>query len=107
MDAEKSELAQSSRCHHFIRVTKERNMDSTATACECDEVTPLKLLAIQSIMISKLDYWSSATLAPAVCRTLDLAQTGYTICDNCWIARPVGKPGKPNKHPLIAYLCER
>ena len=57
------------------------------------EVVPLKLLAVRSIMISRIDYWTSESLAPAVCKILDMSQSQYKICDKCWVAKPLRSTG--------------
>ena len=84
-----SDLA-SSRWRGFVS-THHEGMGRRNTGVPFSEeelVTPLAILAVQSIMVSKIDYWSnSGSIAPAVCRTLDLAQMEYRICDHCFTAR--------------------
>lgn len=57
------------------------------------EVTPLKLLALQQIMTSRIDYWNSKSLAPVVCKILDNAQSQFKICDHCFVAKPLEVQG--------------
>ena len=83
-----ADLATRARREGYITVITEQVRDEIER-----EVVPLKLLAVQSIMISKIDYWSSVNLAPAVCKILDMCQSEYKICDHCFAAIPHHRPG--------------
>ena len=85
-------MAVSARRNRYIAVVQEQV--SQLEGEELGEVIPLKLLAVQSIMTHRIDYWKDGSLAPAVCKILDMSQSEYKICDKCWTAMPLREPGE-------------
>ena len=80
------------RCNKYIAIAPEMRLESASESL--GEVTPLKLLALQQIMTSRIDYWNSRSLAPVVCKILDNAQSQFKICDHCFVAKPLEVQGK-------------
>ncbi len=68
---------------------------------------PLKLLAVQSLLTHKIDYWGDGTLAPAVCKILNVAQAEYKICEMCWVARAQYVPGQWANLPMGVCTVRR
>ena len=81
------------RCNKYISMAPEMLLGSSQEA-PGGEVTPLKLLALQRIMTSRIDYWESSSLAPVVCKILDNAQSQFKICDHCFVAKPLEVRGE-------------
>ena len=79
--------------NNFIVIVPDKAQKRAGEDEPLGEVVPLKLLAVRSIMISRIDYWDSSSLAPAVCKVLDMSQTQYKICDKCWVAKPLRSTG--------------
>lgn len=80
------------RYNKYIAIAPEKHLKS-ADERPGGEVTPLKLLALQQIMTSRIDYWNSKSLAPVVCKILDNAQSQFKICDHCFVAKPLEVQG--------------
>lgn len=94
-----ADLAAGSRSNRYISIIPERHRTVSEDEEEEEDqrdlgmVVPLKLLAVQSLITHRIDYWGDGTLAPAVCKILDTAQVDYKICEVCWVARARCVPG--------------
>lgn len=69
-------ISSGGRRHCYISVGEE---SLAAEEESVREVVPLRLLAVQTVMTSGMDYWRLENLAPAVCKSLDSAQEQYKI----------------------------
>ena len=89
-----ADLAAGSRTNKYITVISERMPVPAEEEETLGEVAPLKLLAVQSIMTHRIDYWGDGTLAPAICKILDMSQSEYKICEQCWVAKSLRVQGE-------------